>query len=317
MRVIQDEITEMMLAATPNATSVATGPGPGPGVAATTRKQSEPEMDSSSLSSSSSSSSSTVSSSSSGSERSTNSSLAALAEKEPSLRPSILKQLLQNLSFAHSGLDGDMFSAVVSEEDTEDEEEEEERQDSTTTVSPPSPPPVPVPVSSSSSSTNNHQHQHQHQQKTTPVKKSQPRRSPGYSRRTPSPHFLSRKQMSPDGVVTIPTTGIKGERKPLPPPSRHVRFNTPSNVVVFVPTRAEFDPSTKRAMWTDAKELQDQIFRNKMEYQAEGGDPTQVLEDDDMYRDVLTGELIHPYWIEQATAPEDITPIAIDDIDAW
>eukprot|EP00529_Nitzschia_sp_RCC80_P029815 CAMPEP_0113454826 /NCGR_PEP_ID=MMETSP0014_2-20120614/8063_1 /TAXON_ID=2857 /ORGANISM="Nitzschia sp." /LENGTH=308 /DNA_ID=CAMNT_0000346243 /DNA_START=21 /DNA_END=947 /DNA_ORIENTATION=- /assembly_acc=CAM_ASM_000159 len=308
MRVIQDEITEMMLAATPNATAVATGSG---AVAATTRKQSEPEMDSSSLSSSSSTVSSS-STSSSGSERSSNSSLAALAEKEPSLRPSILKQLLQNLSFAQSGLDGDMFSVVVWEEDTEDEEEEEERQDSTTTVSPPSPPPVPVPVSSSS--TNNHQHQHQ--QKTTPVKKSQPRRSPGYSRRTPSPHFLSRKQMSPDGVVTIPTL-TSGERKPLPPPSRHVRFNTPSNVVVFVPTRAEFDPSTKRAMWTDAKELQDQIFRNKMEYQAEGGDPTQVLEDDDMYRDVLTGELIHPYWIEQATAPEDITPIAIDDIDAW
>jgi hypothetical protein len=54
-----------------------------------------------------------------------------------------------------------------------------------------------------------------------------------------------------------------------------------------------------------------------MEYLAEGMDPLHVLEDDDFYRDLLTGELIHPYWIEQATDPEDITTIAVDDIDGW
>lgn len=39
--------------------------------------------------------------------------------------------------------------------------------------------------------------------------------------------------------------------------------------------------------------------RNRAEFAAEGWDWHSVLEDDDMYVDAQSGELVHPVWFEE------------------
>jgi hypothetical protein len=51
-------------------------------------------------------------------------------------------------------------------------------------------------------------------------------------------------------------------------------------------------------MWSDTKETRSNAKRNQIEYQSEGMSWENVLEDDDMYMDINTGEAVHPVWVE-------------------
>ena len=45
-------------------------------------------------------------------------------------------------------------------------------------------------------------------------------------------------------------------------------------------------------------ELQETVDRNRYEFTVEGWDWNTVLEDEEMYIDVATGEKVHPCWVE-------------------
>ena len=78
---------------------------------------------------------------------------------------------------------------------------------------------------------------------------------------------------------------------------RTVRFDN-NVLVVPIPSRHAYSNRTKKALWRDRNELRDTIDRNRCEFLSEGCDFSRVLEDQDMYFDVATGEKIHPYWVE-------------------
>jgi hypothetical protein len=82
---------------------------------------------------------------------------------------------------------------------------------------------------------------------------------------------------------------------------RLVRFNS---IVKEKPiaSHKRYTDRIKRTMWSDTEEIQENAYRNQIEYQAEGMKWESVLEDDEMYMDAKTGELIHPFWVESEDA---------------
>ena len=82
---------------------------------------------------------------------------------------------------------------------------------------------------------------------------------------------------------------------------RLVRFNS---IVKEKPiaSHKRYTERIKRTMWSDTEEIRENAYRNQIEYQAEGMQWESVLEDDEMYMDAKTGELIHPFWVESEDA---------------
>mmetsp|Transcript_779 Transcript_779/g.1636 ORF Transcript_779/g.1636 Transcript_779/m.1636 type:complete len:178 (+) Transcript_779:186-719(+) len=78
---------------------------------------------------------------------------------------------------------------------------------------------------------------------------------------------------------------------------RLVRFN---NIVTEkqIASHKKYSDRMKRTLWSDSVEIKENAFRNQLEFQAEGMNWESVLENDDMYVDTNTGELIHPFWVE-------------------
>lgn len=79
---------------------------------------------------------------------------------------------------------------------------------------------------------------------------------------------------------------------------RLVRFNS---IVTEkrIASHKKYSDRMKRALWSNSEESKDNAYRNRIEFQAEGMDWQSVLENDEMYIDVITGELIHPFWVER------------------
>lgn len=78
---------------------------------------------------------------------------------------------------------------------------------------------------------------------------------------------------------------------------RRIRFD--DNVsVVPIPSRHKYSNRIKQAYWRDGKEIQECAERNRYEYASEGWKWESVFEEDEMYVDRSTGELVHPCWIE-------------------
>ena len=76
-----------------------------------------------------------------------------------------------------------------------------------------------------------------------------------------------------------------------------------------IASHKNYSKRIKKTLWTGREELQDNAYRNQAEFAAEGFDIEKVLEDEDMYIDAETGELVHPYWIEgQQTEEESEAP---------
>ena len=78
---------------------------------------------------------------------------------------------------------------------------------------------------------------------------------------------------------------------------RSVRFNS---IVTEkqIASHKKYSNRIKRTLWSDTEEIQENAYRNQIEYQAEGMNWESVLENEEMYVDAKTGELIHPFWVE-------------------
>lgn len=88
-----------------------------------------------------------------------------------------------------------------------------------------------------------------------------------------------------------PRSTIKERRR------RIVRFDN-SVLVVPIPSRHMYSNRIKKALWRNGNELRNLVDKNRHEYSTEGWDWNKVLEDEDMYIDIATGEKIHPCWVE-------------------
>eukprot|EP00548_Thalassiothrix_antarctica_P006646 CAMPEP_0194133254 /NCGR_PEP_ID=MMETSP0152-20130528/3505_1 /TAXON_ID=1049557 /ORGANISM="Thalassiothrix antarctica, Strain L6-D1" /LENGTH=195 /DNA_ID=CAMNT_0038828537 /DNA_START=51 /DNA_END=638 /DNA_ORIENTATION=+ len=67
--------------------------------------------------------------------------------------------------------------------------------------------------------------------------------------------------------------------------------------VVPIPMRDEYSKRVQDRLWTKPNELNIHVQRNIIEFKAEGWNWRTVLEDENMYRDVSSGELIHPVHV--------------------
>jgi hypothetical protein len=78
---------------------------------------------------------------------------------------------------------------------------------------------------------------------------------------------------------------------------RRIQFNK-NVMVVPIPSRHAYSKRIKQAFWMDGAEIQATAERNRYEFASEGWDFHQVLDDDDMYVNTATGQLVHPCWVE-------------------
>ena len=100
----------------------------------------------------------------------------------------------------------------------------------------------------------------------------------------PSPEDTASLSSSPSSVSSG-STGSKSDVR--------ITFNTEVKVVP-IPMRDEYSKRVQHRLWTTAEEIQLNAQRNAYEFAAEGWDWRTALEDENMYRDAVSGELIHP-----------------------
>jgi len=76
-----------------------------------------------------------------------------------------------------------------------------------------------------------------------------------------------------------------------------VRFD---NEVTIQPiaSHKQYSKRIRNELWNDSKNIQENAYRNRIEYEAEGMEWEFVLEEEDMYVDPQTGERIHPFWVD-------------------
>ena len=94
----------------------------------------------------------------------------------------------------------------------------------------------------------------------------------------------------------------------------HIRFND-DVLVVPIPSRYAYSDRIKKTIWRDADELREIVNRNRYEYTFEGWDSSKVLEDNDMYVDIATGEKVHPCWVETSNDGDEDGGTEIDEIE--
>lgn len=104
-------------------------------------------------------------------------------------------------------------------------------------------------------------------------------------------HFFGAQPSEGTPMSTSPSSsvcsGSTGKRE------ARITFNAEVKVVP-IPMRDEYSKRVKERLWTNAEELQQNAQRNAFEFAAEGWDWRTALEDENMYRDAVSGELIHP-----------------------
>lgn len=83
-----------------------------------------------------------------------------------------------------------------------------------------------------------------------------------------------------------------------PPPDRRTVHFDNNVLVVPIPSRHDYSNRIKKALWRNKNEIRDIVDRNRYEYLSEGWEWSRVLEDEEMYFDVATGDKIHPCWVD-------------------
>ena len=83
------------------------------------------------------------------------------------------------------------------------------------------------------------------------------------------------------------------------PTEKGVTFNETVSVVP-IPMRSDYSHRVRERLWNDVDDILINAQRNAMEFAAEGWDWRTVVEDEYMYRDASTGELIHPVHMEES-----------------
>lgn len=82
------------------------------------------------------------------------------------------------------------------------------------------------------------------------------------------------------------------------PRRRKICFND-SVKVAHIPMRSEYSERVRSRMWSNRYEIHENATRNAIEFQAEGWDWRTVTEDEGMFIDTSSGELIHPVHCQQ------------------
>jgi len=80
-----------------------------------------------------------------------------------------------------------------------------------------------------------------------------------------------------------------------------VRFRETVDVT-SIPSRYQYSERIKKCMWTNQMELQEMSLRNHLEFEYERYDWTQVILENQMHFDSITGTLIHPCHFDEASA---------------
>ena len=75
---------------------------------------------------------------------------------------------------------------------------------------------------------------------------------------------------------------------------RRIRFDASNNVVHIIPSHTSYSTTAKKQIWSSFDEITQNATRNKREYISEGQNPNCVVEEDEMYYDSTSNELIHP-----------------------
>jgi hypothetical protein len=106
------------------------------------------------------------------------------------------------------------------------------------------------------------------------------------------------------GAASISPPSLSSTSSLAPPSDRCIQFEN-EVMVVPIPTRHEYSNRIKKFLWTASDELYESVERNRAEFAAEGWDWHSVLEDDDMYVDAQSGELVHPVWLQEHDLEEE------------
>lgn len=111
---------------------------------------------------------------------------------------------------------------------------------------------------------------------------------------------------------------------PVSPPSPYTSFAPPPSdrsiqfenevLVVPIPSRHEYSNRIRKFLWMGVEEISENAERNRAEYASEGWDWHKVLEDDEMYVDSESGELVHPIWLEEEQGDESDS-MMLDDME--
>mmetsp|Transcript_47582 Transcript_47582/g.115919 ORF Transcript_47582/g.115919 Transcript_47582/m.115919 type:complete len:291 (+) Transcript_47582:219-1091(+) len=93
-------------------------------------------------------------------------------------------------------------------------------------------------------------------------------------------------------------TKSQGQHQQHQQQSRRIRFHD-TVMVMSIPSRHQYSNRIKCVLWSGRDELNEMSRRNVVEFQAEGWNWRTVVEDEDMYIDVQTGQKLHPCHIQQ------------------
>lgn len=168
--------------------------------------------------------------------------------------------------------------------------------------------------------------------KTVPVRNAGDRRKHGIRSlaATASPHsFLHHKQATvlafrlplndcndsssapPHQPLAFVSPSPSSNSSLAPTHERTIQFQD-EVLVVPIPSRHEYSSRIKKFLWSGAEELSETIERNRAEFASEGWDWHSVLEDEEMYVDADSGELVHPIWFEEELEEEDHDALMMD-----
>jgi hypothetical protein len=90
-------------------------------------------------------------------------------------------------------------------------------------------------------------------------------------------------------AVSSPSSALSTMRKD----SVGVKFNETVSIIE-IPSRYQYSDRIKKVIWSDRYELSENAERNIFEFAHEGYDWRNVVMDDEMYIDSVSGALIHP-----------------------
>jgi hypothetical protein len=117
---------------------------------------------------------------------------------------------------------------------------------------------------------------------------------------------MEKKAPTPTTTSALPTPRRLEFQKSSPPflpaiePNRRKKYVwfTPMLSVALIPSRHEYSDEDRAKIWSNFDEVHFNATRNRIEYQYEGHDWRNVLEEQHMYLDSNNGELVHPAILE-------------------
>jgi hypothetical protein len=96
-------------------------------------------------------------------------------------------------------------------------------------------------------------------------------------------------------------------------PHKHVQFSE-TVAAVYIPVHREYSNRVRQSYWASAGEIREMVYRNMLEFDAEGYSWRHVAEEEDMYFCEETKEFIHPVFFDtpQEEGAGDDATVAVD-----